>query len=151
MGSVWSPPLDINTDEKAGSGAEAADWEGKALLSVDEVEKEWAAKWRVMFVSFAVSSVYTLVSYFFPFMYRLPVFSWIGLDLFTEWQWVLTPSFSYVGQGMIMGQRSAVSMFVGALVGWAILGPSVQIAGWVCSFRRRLSHSFPIRMKAITK
>jgi uncharacterized oligopeptide transporter (OPT) family protein len=31
---------------------------------------------------------------------------------------------------MIMGPRTAVSMLGGAVVGWAILGPIAQSAGW---------------------
>jgi uncharacterized oligopeptide transporter (OPT) family protein len=36
----------------------------------------------------------------------------------------------YVGQGMIMGPRTTLSMLAGALVGYAWLGPSVREAGW---------------------
>ena len=79
----------------------------------------------------------------------------------TEWGWTLTPSLSYVGQGMINGPRTCmlvclwvrlwvwvcacacaavnvvpcfpvagVSMLLGAVLGWAILGPMARSEHW---------------------
>ena len=50
----------------------------------------------------------------------------------TEWGWVLSPALGYVGQGMIMGPRTAVSMLAGALAGWACLGPVAHAKGTAC-------------------
>jgi len=46
------------------------------------------------------------------------------------WGWEIVPAFGYVGQGMIMGPRTTLSMLAGALVGYAWLGPVVRAAGW---------------------
>jgi len=72
--------------------------------------------------------------------------SWLGLPAATKWGWSLRPSLGYVGQGlvgsnisfiltfslpgMIMGPRTGVSLLTGAVVGWAVLGPTVQMVGW---------------------
>lgn len=37
---------------------------------------------------------------------------------------------SYVGQGMIMGPKTGLSMMLGAIVGWAVLGPLSKSEGW---------------------
>ena len=42
---------------------------------------------------------------------------------------MLSPALGYVGQGMIMGPRTAVSMLAGALAGWACLGPVAHAKG----------------------
>ena len=64
----------------------------------EEEEEDWGKKWRMLFICFGISSFYTLLAYFFPFLSHLPVFSWVGLPMVTAWQWTLTPSFSYAGQ-----------------------------------------------------
>ena len=40
-----------------------------------------------------------------------------ALQSATAWGWVLAPSMGYVGQGMIMGPRTAFSMLGGAIAG----------------------------------
>jgi len=89
-------------------------------------QKNWNMKWRVLFFSFMASALYTFFSYFFPILKLLPIFG-TNAKMF---YWGLTPSLSYVGQGMIMGTKTGVSMFVGALLGWGILGPTAKAVGW---------------------
>lgn len=48
----------------------------------------------------------------------------------TEWGWTLSPQLGYVGQGMIMGPRTCVSMLGGALLGFTVLGPIAKKKGW---------------------
>lgn len=48
---------------------------------------------------------------------KLKVFDWLGLPAATAWGWVLQPSAGYVGQGMIMGPKTAWSMMAGAITG----------------------------------
>lgn len=47
----------------------------------------------------------------------LPIFDWLGLPAATAWGWVLQPSAGYIGQGMIMGPKTAWSMMAGAVTG----------------------------------
>lgn len=88
--------------------------------------------WNVLLISLAVSCGVTLLSFFFPVIYALPVFDVLvphGYSL-TRWGWWFTPSFSYIGQGMIMGLPTSFHMVLGALVGWAILSPMAHFFGW---------------------
>ncbi|GAM25333.1 hypothetical protein SAMD00019534_085080 [Acytostelium subglobosum LB1] len=84
-------------------------------------------KYKVLFISFAASALYKFMSFFFPILSGLPIF---GTYLANTWAWKLTPSLSYVGQGMIMGPKTGASMFVGLILGWAILGPIAHDRGW---------------------
>ncbi|KYR00052.1 hypothetical protein DLAC_03195 [Tieghemostelium lacteum] len=88
---------------------------------------KWNLKWKVLFYSFLLSSLYTLASYFVPRLKMIPI---MGMYMANSWNWGLTPSLSYVGQGMIMGTKTGVSMLAGAILGWGILGPIAKSAGW---------------------
>lgn len=81
-----------------------------AYSVADEQAKKdemWALKFNALGVSFMISSIYTLVSYFFPIISALPLFNWMTLNLldFKAWEWYFTPSLSYVGQGIIMVKK----------------------------------------------
>eukprot|EP01116_Phalansterium_solitarium_P003425 TRINITY_DN1424_c0_g1_i1.p1 TRINITY_DN1424_c0_g1~~TRINITY_DN1424_c0_g1_i1.p1 ORF type:complete len:663 (-),score=185.50 TRINITY_DN1424_c0_g1_i1:463-2451(-) len=92
--------------------------------------EEWKYKWRLLLITFGVSSGYMLVSYFVPVLRNLPLFTWLGMPSLTQFSWTLTPSLSYVGQGMIMGGRTGLSMAAGTVVGWAFLAPLAWTMGW---------------------
>ncbi|KAL0954440.1 hypothetical protein HGRIS_003419 [Hohenbuehelia grisea] len=83
--------------------------------------------WHALTYSFLASSIMTLIAYFFPILFSIPLF---GNYLAKEWLWTFTPSLSYVGQGIIMGFPTAVSMNLGMLVGWAVLSPLSKSQGW---------------------
>ncbi|KAI0070455.1 OPT superfamily oligopeptide transporter, partial [Panus rudis PR-1116 ss-1] len=83
--------------------------------------------WSALIWSFAASGVMTLTAYFFPVIFSLPIF---GSYLARQWLWTFTPSLSYVGQGIIMGFPTTLSMNLGMVVGWGILSPLSKHAGW---------------------
>ncbi|KAG1083807.1 hypothetical protein G6F42_022058 [Rhizopus arrhizus] len=95
-------------------------------------EYSWSLKLHGLIASFTVSSLYTLMSYFVPAVNAIPIFNWISLGLidFNAWQWYFTPSFSYIGQGIIMGLPTTLSMLLGCVIGWGILSPAAYYAGW---------------------
>ena len=108
---------------EAESDAAASSPRGEALAME-------AHEWRVLFGSFVLSASYTLAAHFLPILKNLPVMTWLGYPLATAWYWSLQPSLSYVGQGMIMGPRTAISMLLGTVIGWCWLGPMAQAEGW---------------------
>ncbi|KAJ4477207.1 OPT oligopeptide transporter protein-domain-containing protein [Lentinula aciculospora] len=85
------------------------------------------AGWHELLWSFVASSLLTLAAYFFPVIFAIPIF---GNYLAREWAWSFTPSLSYVGQGIIMGFPTTLSMNVGMFVGWGLLSPIAKISGW---------------------
>ncbi|KAI9318812.1 OPT oligopeptide transporter protein-domain-containing protein [Dichotomocladium elegans] len=97
-----------------------------------ETEESWSMKLRALIVSFSLSSGYTLLSYFFPIIYTLPLFNWLSLNTidFVAWEWYFTPSLSYIGQGIIMGLPTTLSMLLGCVIGWGVLSPIAYYAGW---------------------
>ncbi|KAK9866588.1 hypothetical protein WJX84_002121 [Apatococcus fuscideae] len=91
---------------------------------------DWSLTWTTLLGSFGLAGSYTMLSGFVKQLKEFPVLSLVGWDSATAWGWVLSPSFGYIGQGMIMGPRTAWSMLAGALLGWAWLGPAARQKGW---------------------
>ncbi|KAL8695282.1 MAG: hypothetical protein Q9218_000181 [Villophora microphyllina] len=90
-------------------------------------KSDWKAKIQLLAVAFGASAVYTLSSYFIPYLHDVPVF---GLQLAHDWLWTFNPSPAYIGQGIIMGPATTLHMLLGAIVGWAMLSPLAKSRGW---------------------
>ena len=84
-------------------------------------QTDWEAAWQALLWSFAAASLYTLLASWIPQIHSFPIASWVGLRVVTDWGWEVTPSMGYVGQGMIMGPKTALSMLAGAVVGKMLL------------------------------
>ncbi|KAL0085569.1 OPT oligopeptide transporter protein-domain-containing protein [Phycomyces blakesleeanus] len=106
--------------------------EVETAVQREAFETSWNLKLRALVMSFGLSSLYTLLTYFFPIVSALPVFNWITFNFvdFAAWEWYFTPSLSYVGQGIIMGLPTTLSMLLGCIIGWGILSPLAYYAGW---------------------
>ncbi|KAG0056584.1 hypothetical protein BGZ83_004366 [Gryganskiella cystojenkinii] len=104
-------------------------------LGQDFVQEEnWRLNMWALGLAFTASAVYTILQYFFPVVSTVPVFDWLSgmtVTVASTWQWFLTPSLSYVGQGVIMGFPTTASMLLGCIVGWGILSPVVTNKKWV--------------------
>ncbi|KAI1765865.1 OPT superfamily oligopeptide transporter [Hypoxylon sp. FL1150] len=87
----------------------------------------WNSNIRLLLITFGISGVYTLCTYFFPILRNLPIFGTVAAD---TWLWTLNPSLAYVGQGIIMGPSTTIHMLLGAVIGWAILSPLAKHRGW---------------------
>lgn len=97
-----------------------------------EQEEEVQNGWKGLLITFSASVGITIASFLVPVFYAIPIFD-IFLpchDAASKWGWHLTPSLSYVGQGIIMGPQTTISLFAGAVVGWGILSPIVHYLGW---------------------
>ncbi|WFD06002.1 OPT super [Malassezia vespertilionis] len=115
-------PTAATQDAPPLQGTEAAD------VNDSDAQRNWMA----LGVSLAVSCLFTVLSIWIPVLYAIPIFDIVAPhgDTLTRWGWWFTPSFSYIGQGIIMGLPTCVSMTAGALVGWAFLGPMAAHFGW---------------------
>ncbi|KAF9184293.1 hypothetical protein BGZ51_003407 [Haplosporangium sp. Z 767] len=97
-------------------------------------EDNWRVNMTALGVSFTISGMYTVLSYFIPAIAAIPVFDWLSgmtIAFGSTWQWFFTPSLSYIGQGVIMGFPTTASMLLGCVVGWGILSPIATLNKWV--------------------
>ncbi|KAG8759591.1 hypothetical protein FRC12_009722, partial [Ceratobasidium sp. 428] len=108
---------------------QASDTIGNEDVDVGDYPYQYdvAQSYRILGISFAASSLLTLSSYFFPVVFNIPLF---GVYLAREWLWYFSPSLSYVGQGIIMGFPTTLSMSLGMIFGWGVLSPISKLNGW---------------------
>ncbi|KAG0259247.1 hypothetical protein BG011_002755 [Mortierella polycephala] len=147
LGQVASANCDSSVDErqendssyrtKDGEGTVEIKGENGEHFKLDRnfmQEDSWRLNMIALSISFALSAMYTLLSYFFPVVASVPIFDWLSgmtVSVAGTWQWFLTPSLSYVGQGIIMGFPTTASMLLGCVVGWGILSPIATHKEWV--------------------
>jgi OPT family oligopeptide transporter len=78
-------------------------------------------------ITFGVGSgVFSLLSYFVPFLEKPPM-----PPLIAKWGWFVYLNPLLLGGGMLSGFRASSSLLIGAVLGWAIIGPIVQLNHWV--------------------
>lgn len=96
-------------------------------------ELPYQTKIKYLAWSFLASAVTTILTFFFPAFRKLAIFDWITLYQFSlKETWLLSfqPSLAYMGQGIIMGLNTTLSMLLGAIIGWFILSPIAKHNGW---------------------
>jgi uncharacterized oligopeptide transporter (OPT) family protein len=109
LSSSSSPSVNTSTTVQRSSSPSSYGTSDDLSITDDGVsnadfEDSWHLKLKALLVSFSLSSLYTLLSYFFPIITNLPIFNWLCFNLvdFRAWDWYFAPSLSYVGQGIIM-------------------------------------------------
>lgn len=98
-----------------------------------ETELPYGTKIKYLAWSFLASSITTILTFFFPAFRKLAIFDWITLyhfQLRDHWIISFQPSLAYMGQGIIMGLNTTLSMLLGAVIGWVILSPIAKHNGW---------------------
>ncbi|KAF7374839.1 OPT superfamily [Mycena sanguinolenta] len=98
--------------------------------NVPDAENIQSHGWQALTTSFAASGALTFFAYFFPAIFSIPLF---GSYLAQEWLWTFTPSLAYVGQGIIMGFPTTLSMSLGMLLGWGVLSPLSKLSAIMCA------------------
>lgn len=104
---------------------------GKATAKLIEVlhskrRGSFAKEWSALKASVLAGALFSVSSALFPCVSMIQIF---GAKA-AAWGWMLDPSPAYIGQGAIMGLRSGISMLVGAILGFGILGPVAKRMGW---------------------
>ncbi|KAF7891066.1 uncharacterized protein EAF02_001391 [Botrytis sinoallii] len=132
--TAGGPPISTSEDLDGTDGInerESRNYTDESVADVEEVSKaegsSWKSKVKLLVISFGISGLYTLGTYFFPILRKLPIF---GTAIAQNWLWTLNPSLAYVGQGIIMGPATTTHMLLGAIVGWGILSPLAKNRGW---------------------
>ena len=137
---------DVSPEVQRASGRNSdAECEGDDTNNASK--RDWKKQIRLLTYSFCTSGAYvrtippipfdffvpadktrqTLLSYFIPQLHSIPI---LGNHLSSVWLWNLNPSPAYVGQGIIMGPATTIHMFIGAVLGWAVLSPLAKYQGW---------------------
>ncbi|CCG84487.1 protein of unknown function [Taphrina deformans PYCC 5710] len=107
--------------------------DGQPVAKNIKDELPYSTKIKYLAWSFIASSITTVLTFFIPAFRRLAIFDWVTLyhfSLKSEWLIAFQPSLAYMGQGIIMGVNTTLSMLLGAVIGWAVLSPIAKNNGW---------------------
>lgn len=94
----------------------------------DAVRKSsWLVKTAIL------AALFTLLGFFIPQTQHVPLHNWLGVTALTvafKFGFELYLSPMMLGAGILIGPRTGLSLLGGAILGWGVLAPIVQAAGW---------------------
>jgi len=83
-------------------------------------------KANVLLITAVTTSIYSLISFFIPWIEEPPI--WSG---FEKYGFTLYINPLLLGGGMLSGLRATSSLLAGSIVGWGIIGPIINAKGLV--------------------
>lgn len=107
-----------NTDDSNQSVLTKEDSTKSSSTGNDNTDHLYKQNITILLITFVISALYTIFSYFVPQVKAIPVF---GKFLSAHYMWNFQPSPAYFGQGIIMGHKTTSYMLLGALLGWGFL------------------------------
>ena len=108
----------------------------ETILAMYSEADEAIAKARALIWTGVAAGLFTLAYFFFPQLESPPLDELdglLGISLFTvaaSWGFKVYLGPSLFGAGFLIGPRVVLSLVLGAILGWGILGPLVQNNGW---------------------
>lgn len=103
------------------------------ILAMNSESGDAVAKARALVWSSIAAGAYTLAYYFLPQLENPPLEKWLGIGVLATaaaWGFKLYFGPSLLGAGFLMGPRVVLSLVLGTLLGWGVLGPLARSAGW---------------------
>lgn len=103
------------------------------ILAMFSEADEALAKARVLVWAAVAAGLFKLATHFIPQMEMPPIHEWLGigaLGVAAAWGFQVYLGPSLFGAGFLIGPRVVLSLVLGAVIGWAVLGPIVQQNGW---------------------
>ncbi|KAI2615248.1 oligopeptide transporter [Hypoxylon sp. NC1633] len=96
--------------------------------------REALSKLKALSLAFTLALVQRVASYYaVGILYDWHVFTWIHIwSGYTSWAmnieswgWYIEWTAAFIGSGILIGMNSALSMFGGSIIAWAIIGPAL--------------------------
>lgn len=103
------------------------------ILSLFAKAEEAVMKARVLLWVAVAAGIYTLGTHFVPEMQAPPLHDWLpigALGVAAAWSFSLYLGPMLFGAGFLIGNRVSISLLLGAVVSWGIIGPLVKDTGW---------------------
>jgi uncharacterized oligopeptide transporter (OPT) family protein len=105
----------------------------ETILAMHSAAGDALAKARALIWAAVAAGAFTLTSFFVPQLERPPLDEWLGigvLGLAATWTFKLELGMSLFGAAFLIGPRVVLSLMLGAVIGWAMLGPVAQSQDW---------------------
>ncbi len=103
------------------------------ILAMFSDAGEAIAKARMLILTGVAAGLFTLGSHFLPELESPPLDKWTGIPLLAvlaTWTFKIYLGPSLFGAGFLIGPRVVLSLVLGSIVAWGILGPLAQSNGW---------------------
>ena len=105
----------------------------ETIMAMFSEATEAMAKSRVLIATGLAAGAFTLASHFVPQIEEPPLHEWIGIPVLATlatWSFTVYLGPSLFGAGFLIGPRVVLSLVLGAIVAWGVLGPYTQQQGW---------------------
>ena len=105
----------------------------ETILAMTSAAGEALAKAKVLVWAGVAAGAFTLTAHFVPELENPPLHKWLNIGAITvaaTWGFKLYFGPALFGAGFLIGPRVSISLALGAIVAWALVGPLAQSAGW---------------------
>ncbi|MCB9523417.1 MAG: OPT/YSL family transporter [Myxococcales bacterium] len=109
----------------------------ETVIAMNSDGGEAMAKAKVLIWSGIAAGAFTLAAYFVPYLESPPLYKWLegtaiggALAVAAAWSFKVYLGPALFGAGFLIGPRVALSLVLGAVAAWGILGPMAKDAGW---------------------
>lgn len=105
----------------------------ETIMAMFSEAAEALAKSRVLLATGLAAGLFTLGTHFVPELESPPLHEWFSIPLLTllaTWSFRIYLGPSLLGAGLLIGPRVVLSLVLGAIVGWGVIGPFAQANGW---------------------
>jgi len=103
----------------------------ETIMAVFAKGEEAMRKSKALLYMALLAGVLTLGSFFVPDLGHPPIVKLLGFATVSAWGFSVLVSPMMFGAGILIGPRVGVSLLVGAILSWGVLGPLVTEWGWV--------------------
>lgn len=103
------------------------------ILAMNSESGDATAKASALIWATIVAGAFTLAYFFFPQLENPPLDHWLGIGALAAaaaWGFKLYLGPSLLGAGFLMGPRVVLSLLLGAVLSWGLLGPLAKSWGW---------------------
>lgn len=104
----------------------------ETILAMFSTAGDAVKKARVLIIAGMGAAAYTLAAHFVPQLELPPIHKWLNIGVFTlaaGWTFKLYLGPALFGSGFLVGPRVAISLALGAVIAWGLLGPYAQSSG----------------------
>ena len=103
----------------------------ETIMAIFAQGEEAMRKSRTLLYMALFAGFITLVSFFVPDLGHPPIVKMLGLAAVSAWGFSVLVSPMMFGAGILIGPGVGISLLLGALLSWGLVGPAITELGWV--------------------
>eukprot|EP00500_Bicosoecida_sp_ms1_P002481 CAMPEP_0203807002 /NCGR_PEP_ID=MMETSP0115-20131106/820_1 /ASSEMBLY_ACC=CAM_ASM_000227 /TAXON_ID=33651 /ORGANISM="Bicosoecid sp, Strain ms1" /LENGTH=768 /DNA_ID=CAMNT_0050715669 /DNA_START=41 /DNA_END=2343 /DNA_ORIENTATION=- len=99
------------------------------ISKLHAAKTEGFAQAKALLYSMAAAFSYVILTYFVPFLYNFPLFTWLGLPAAQSAGFFVNFSPAIFGAGVFTGLKNCLVMSIAAVLAYGVLGPAFLCTG----------------------